>query len=362
MNTSSAAIPSAQTIKRCWSLDLLRALATYGVVVLHMSPLPEGYSSIDSLPWQIVTAIGILFRWCVPAFMMMSGALFLAPEKAFSVSKLYKKSILRIVTCFIFWSALYAVAHCVHTGKGKWTFMNQFLRGHYHMWYVFAILGLYMLTPFLRKLTENRKLTEYFLLLAFIFVFLLPRLLGFLQIFPLPHADVIASARSAVTQINPLPNGCALFYFVLGHYLHTYPLEKKLCRLLIPAGLVGFIMTVALTSWHTGLLEERSAYFYDMTSLTVLLMVISVFLLFQYAFADYHPSQRMQHLLITLTQCSFGVYLVHPFLIERLQLTLPLSPVILLLGTPLLSLAIYLLSLAISYLLHRIPVIGKHIV
>lgn len=355
--------PSAkQQPKRLWHLDLLRILATYGIVLLHTSPLPADHAGVDGLPWRIVITLSILFRWCVPAFLMISGALFLSGSREFSTAKLYKKTIARIATCFLFWSAFYAVAHCVVMGKGKWTFINQLLRGHYHMWYIFTILALYMLTPLLRKMTENKRLTEYFLILGLIFTFLIPRLLSFIQLFAPPHADVIASMQSAAAQVNPLPGACALYYFVLGHYLTSYPLQKTLRRLLILTGALGCAMTAVLTIWHSGLLGTPSGQFYDMSSTTVLAMTVGVFLLFKHAFAQFNPRERAQRILLTLSACSFGVYLVHPFLIERLQPVLPPSPIILLLGTPALALGIYALAFAVSFLLHRIPVLRKYIV
>ena len=105
--------------ERIWSLDLLRILATFGIVVLHVSGLPAEYADVNELPWKIDISIRILFRWCVPVFFMISGALFLSGEREVSVARLYKKTILRIATCFLFWSAFYAAAHCVIMGKGK---------------------------------------------------------------------------------------------------------------------------------------------------------------------------------------------------------------------------------------------------
>ena len=347
---------------RHWPFDLLRIIATYGVIILHTSPLPAEYHGAQSLPWCASISLSILFRWCVPVFFMLSGALFLSSDRKFSISKLYRKTLLRILTCFIFWSSFYAVVHCVLLGKGKWTFLNQMLRGHYHMWYVFSILALYMLTPLIRKMTENRKLTEYFLLLGLLFTFAFPRLISFMQILNLPHADVIDSLRSAVAQVNPLSGASSLYYFVLGHYLHTYPPRKTLRSLLIAGGAVGYILTALLTIWHTELIGSSSAQFYDPSSTTVLMMSVGVFLLFEYAFASYQPGKRMQRVLLTLSECSFGVYLMHPFFIERIEPTLPPEPVIVVLGTLAFAFGIYLLSFAVSFLLHKIPLLKRYIV
>ncbi len=348
--------------ERLWPLDLLRILATFGIVLLHVSPLPAEYAVVDTLPWQVSISISILFRWCVPVFLMISGVLFLSPWKSLSVSRLYRKNILRIVTCFIFWSAFYAVVYCLLNGKGKWTFLNQLLRGHYHMWYIFITLGLYMLTPLLRKITENKRATEYFLVLGLIWIFLLPRLLSFIQIFMLPHADVIASLQSAVTQANPFSGSCAMYYYVLGYYLYAYPVRTKERRAMIAAGAIGCMLTCILTLWHSTLAGENTGRFYGIDSISVLAMSVGVFVLFKHMFAQFNPTAQLERVLLILSACSFGIYLVHPFLIERLQITLPPSPVVLIIGTPIVALGIYALSLCIIFLLRGVPVLRRYIV
>lgn len=356
MNQSSSAP------RRVWYLDLLRILAAYGIILLHYSPLPQGYSDIGSLCWKAVMSVSVLCRWCVPVFLMISGALFLSGQRKISTAQIYKKSILRIAVCFAVWSAFYALAHCVIMNKGKITFLNQFLRGHYHMWYIFAILALYMLTPLLRNMTQSRKLTEYFLILGFLFIFLFPRLVAFVLLFDIPSRDVVMSLQSALAQVNPLPGAHALYYYVLGHYLHEYAVDRKILRFAIPAAAIGYVSTITLTIWHSVKTGAQSGYFYDISSLTVLLFAAGLFVCFRHFFADYVPCKKLERILLRLSACSFGIYLVHPFIIERLSLSLPLIPAVLVLGAPAAALLIFLASFAITALLQKLPVIGRYIV
>ena len=230
---------------REWFLDFLRIAATYGIVMLHMSPLDTDIYGVETAPWKTFICMSILFRWCVPAFFMISGALFLSPRKTLNIKKLYAKTIFRMVCSFLFWSGLYAMAHCIIMDKGKWTFLNQWLRGHYHMWYVFVAIGLYILTPVLRGLTQSRKLTEYYLIIGFVFTYLLPRALSLLLLFNPPHADVIQSFQAAVSQINPLA-GCYQFSIDLFLIL-------KLIRLMLSYQLnqtQGSTWFLSLFFWH----------------------------------------------------------------------------------------------------------------
>ena len=353
---------SAPQARRVWYLDLLRILAAYGIVVLHFAPFPVDHPAVNTIYWRVSMLISLMFRWCVPVFFMISGALFLHPQRKITAAQLYKRSILRIAVCFIVWSSVYALAHCVIMDKGKWTFLNQFFRGHYHMWYVFSILALYMLTPIVRRMTESKKMTEYFLLLGFVFSFLLPRLVSFTLLFDIPIKDVVRSLQSAVSQINPLPGATALYSYVLGYYLHAHASGKKMLRLALPAAAGGYLLTAVLTLWHSAKIGTVSSRFYDPSSLTVLLMASGVFLFFRNAFTDFVPGRKLEKALLEASACSFGVYLMHPFIIERLGIDFPLNLAVLIPGIPLGALAVFLAALCITGILRRIPAAGRYIV
>ena len=233
-----------KTVERNWGLDLLRILAAFTVVMLHVSPQAYLDVEIASAPWNVMNAITGLCCWNVSAFFMLSGAFLLAPQKAMSTRTLYRKNIARLAAAFVFWSAVYALTYCLLRGKGKWTFLNELLRGHYHMWFVFTLISLYAVVPLLRKITESKKATEYFLLIGFLFTYLIGRALNFALLFELPHKDVLQSLQSAYAQLNPYRGLTALYAFVLGHYLMAYPLPKTARRLLYAAGCLSCLMTI----------------------------------------------------------------------------------------------------------------------
>ena len=346
---------------RLWHLDLLRILAAFGVVALHTTPLPDVFGGVNAPQWQAAVSFSILFRWCVPVFFMISGALFLSPERPFSTHRLYRKTISRIAVSFLFWSAVYALVHCLRTGKGKWTFINQFLRGHFHMWYLFALIGLYMLTPLIREMTKNRKMTEYFLGLGFVCEFFLPRLFSVLFLFPLPHDDVFASLRSAVTQLNPLSNICSMYYFVLGHYLCTCTLSKLRRRLFYLAGVIGCLLSITLTLWHSVSLQEISGQFYDISSLGALAMAAAVFIFFRQRFSSLKLSSHAARLITELSACSFGIYLLHPLLLDLLKPALPQTPLLIPFAIAAWALIVCLLLLPVCAVIRRIPLLGKNV-
>ena len=333
------------------------------IVLIHVSP--QGYLKVDvhSGEWTVMNLITCLSCWNVPVFYMISGALFLGKKRNQSIRELYGKSILRIVTCFVFWSAFYGAFYCFMTGKGKWTFLNQFLRGHYHMWFMFVIIGLYWVTPLIRQMTASRKVTEYFLIAGFVLTYGTTRILFSLQHLPVPHADVLASLVSANAQINPYRSLNALYYYVLGYYLNETISTQKQKALCILLGAAGLFLLTWLTIWDSSRLGTTSSDFNSDASIGTLLYTMGMFVLFKTVCSNWHPSGKIKTILTSLSSWTFGIYLCHPFILERLQpnftVTTPLELLGHIAGT---TLVVYLLAMALSALIHRIPIARKTIV
>ena len=73
-------------------LDLLRVLATIGVIVIHVCGRGF-YGSLFTSSWYYAVFYHSLVRWCVPVFFMISGALFLNPKKTVT----YKEILLKYI-------------------------------------------------------------------------------------------------------------------------------------------------------------------------------------------------------------------------------------------------------------------------
>lgn len=352
--------PHQTANERAWYLDYLRIAGMFFIVLLHVVPL--GQTAYGAPGWAALSVVSSLCRWCVPVYFMISGALFLSPRRPCDTRRLFRVSIARLLCSFFFWAAVYALVYCVAAGKGKWTFLNQFLRGHYHMWFIPAIIGLYWATPLLRCITQDRRATEYLLAAGLLIAFLPGRLIGFILLFDPPHSDVLQSLQSLCNQLNPYRGLSGLYYFVLGHYLHEYPTDRRKTRLLIAGGAAGLAGTAFLTLWHSSVLNAASAHFTDAASLTVLAASAGVFVLFRRLCGGCPQSSRTQSAVRLLSGCMFGVCLLHPLFIEHLLPAFPQAPALLLISVLLRSLGVFALSLGISALIRRIPVLGRHII
>ena len=175
---------------------------------------------------------------------MISGLFFLAGTQ--SLRQILRKNVLRIVTAFVFWSALYAAYAYFFNKCARSTAVTLFFSGHYHMWFLFMIVGLYLIVPLLRPIAQNETLLRYFLLLALVFNFLLPQLGALLSLFSWPLYSSYLSLSGMLYYHFTL--GFAA-YFMLGRYLSRKELSPKAARWCYALGVAGLIVTVVMTSY-----------------------------------------------------------------------------------------------------------------
>ena len=338
--------------------DVLRITAIFFVVAVHLSAQHWSDVDVSSRAWFAFNLYCTAGKWSVPVFVMISGALFLGRD--LDVRSILKKYLLRIAIAFAFWSAAYALFVRALYGITWDEVLFRFFTGHYHMWFLFMIAGLYLLVPLLRPIVQNEKLLRYFLLLAFIFTFLLPQAAFFCS-FALPQvSEVIRTV--AMYSYCFFPLGFTV-YFIGGYYLSRRDLSRREETVLYCVGTAALLFSIAAPVVLSRAQGAPSDAFYNYNSLNVLLTSVPIFV-----FARQHlnfPKLGEQALgvLGRLSKYSFGVYLVHPMVIELLgRFGIDTFSCNAFFSVPLLAVIVFASSMALSALLHQIPVVKKYFV
>ena len=348
-----------QKDNRILYFDVLRIIACAAVIVLHVSAQKIDQVAVGSYEWTVFNFFDSLVRWAVPVFVMLSGALFLAPEKRIDTRTLYTKNILRLAVAFVFWSACYAFTDYMEGLRLRTVALN-FVSGAAHLWFLYMIAGLYMVVPLLRKLTGSEKHTSYFLALWLVFSVLFPTAKGFVS---MVDERIVGWIDVVYNEIG-LKLVCGYTgYYVLGHVLHRRELTKKQRAAVYALGVFGAVMTVVLTyaiSKQRGYLDPT---FYDAMTLFVFLEAVAVFVFFKYQTPQF-TNVTVRRILFTGSECVFGIYLMHMLFIRYARTifrmnTLSINP---LLSVPLISGGVFVCSFAVSWVLNRIPVVKKYIV
>ena len=337
--------------KRVICFDWLRIISAVAVIIIHISGSELFNYKIGTDAWNMHNLLDSLCRFAVPVFIMISGALFLPPEKNINLRKLFSKNLVRIITAFLFWSVVYA---CVKYDGDMKAFLKSVILGHHHMYFLYVIAGLYISVPILRKICEEERTTRYFLVLAIIFAFLIPTLAR------LPGMSLLSDMKNKLS----LDIACGYSaYFVAGHYLSHVELSKRSRMLIYALGTVGFLATFILTKAFSEHANTVYDGFYNGFSLNVMLQSVAVFVFARYNLGGCPKGDKSKKLLYAFSDITFGVYLVHMLVIDFIDVSGVLSVI----SNPFLYAMLkiiltVILSGVISYVLNRIPYLKKYIV
>ncbi|MEY8437618.1 acyltransferase family protein [Atopobiaceae bacterium 24-176] len=295
---------------RLYWLDWVRAAGAVAVVLLHSMAFAIGtfLPSVDPTPSEnaYVVIQMVLTRWAVPIFFMTSGALLLDPERAMGERKLLHY-VLRVVCVLVLVNLVLVGNGAPKLGAGNqvvaWLKAVVYGKGWYHLWYLYALLGLYLLTPVLRAWVKEADVRWQALMLGVLFA------LAFVA--PTLNSMFGMQLRNLVWL-----NYC-VFYYLLGWFLRMF---VDLNRWWLLAGLAGVVLC-GLGQWfrlaEAGSPALANAYvgpYNNPDSCFLALYVAMLFLL-----AKRYLSRPLPGVVGSLAACSFGIYCFHP-LVQQLLL------------------------------------------
>lgn len=332
--------------------DVLRVMATLAVIVIHLTGAWVESLDPSTGNWMVCNLYNSLSRWAVPVFVMLSGMFLLDPDRPMDPKRLLRH-MLRLGVALAVWGMVYALREQIRktglTPAAVAAAAEDVFRGRtsFHLWFIYMMLGLYLVTPVLRAFlrgAEKRDLHYFFLLYALLNLFL-PSFLLF-------RPSQVIRVHLTMTYLS---TGTLQYvgYYVAGYYLMRYPPDGKLRTLLLSLGLLGGVITIAGTACIPPARERLLLYVYYAPNVAA--MAVAVFVLVQSA----APKIRGRWW-GALSQVTFGIYLVHLEIIRLLGLlglnSMTLPP---LCGVPLLAAAVFLCSLAVVWPLSKLPVIGR---
>lgn len=338
--------------------DILRILAAFSVVLLHTAGALLISVPIGSKSFMWAAFFDTITRWSVPLFVMLSGMLFLDKKKKLNIKTLYTKNILRMVTAFLFWSYVYnfytAFAESRNLTASLFTALKKTPHGAMHLWFIFIIVGLYIILPFVKRMTENMTKSEagYFILLSMILTFL-PKTLSSFQVFT-PFTQYINKF-----EINFAAGYVGLF--VAGWYINNFKHSSAFKAVVYLMGISGFGYMFGTTVYFSKVRGVVADEFMSFKSLSAFLMAFSVMMLFKSLFEKKSLSRRTKSNLAFYSKYTFGIYLVHEmFLNICIAKGWFLLPDMAYIGIPLQAIGVFILSGIIMGIVTWLP-LGKYI-
>ena len=290
--------------KRVLSFDVMRIVAAFSIVAQHVGG-QFWLSSFPSEEWEIRNLYISVAQWGVAVFFMISGALFLSPDKPLDIRRLFSKNLLRIVYAFLFWSVIYVLV-TEGVGQGPKVAFLSVLKGPPHFWFLYVLIGIYLVLPVLKSIAAQEKAFNYFVELAFITTFVIPSIFGHLAWFSQSGMQVLADYYDGFG----LSSLYFITYFVLGHWLFSRPISCRMRKVIYLLAALSVVGSVVGTRWLSFRLGFCHGFFYDDLHPFVLIQGVAVFVFLKDRFRDLSP--RLSRIVVRLSSYSFGIYLVHP--------------------------------------------------
>ncbi len=330
--------------------DHLRAVACLFIILLHTvdsTSLMYGIK-LNSF-WRAAgfQAVTNELMWAVPCFVMVTGALLLPPEKVIGYRALFTRYIARVVKAIVFFGVLFVALEVIfnpdqrtwaHVGCGLYEIFSG--DSWSHMWYLYCLLGLYLLLPAYKAVTAHAGRRDILYLLAVygLFEAAVP-LLGIW--------NIRCGFYIHVSSIYP-------FWLFLGYYLRRW--GKLIRRALYGWVFLGATVAIAAASlartyWRLDMLSPLFSY----SSPLVILQAGGLAGWFFQSRAD--GSGTMSRVLCNIDRHSFGIYLIHMAYIRLFYKHLHFDPFAIgaVPGVLAVALGAFLLAYGTEWVLRKLP-------
>ena len=345
-------------------LDVLRVLATCAVVLMHVLTGATDVTDASIVPEyrSLLLSVMDLVTWCVPIFLLISGYLFLNPGRTLTYPVMIKKYCRRIALAILLFGVPYAASELVVAER---TFrirmipeaLKMTLMGHTwsHMWYLYLILFLYLITPLLKKVLRVLPVWGVAAVMAVIFL-----------------GSSVAPFLNKVLDVNSIPvlpdGGVYFLYYLCGYFFAV----REVCvdkgrNVWLTAAVAVLALGMILSRTLAGF-SIQMAYNYPFTVLLAVLLFA----------AGWNGSIKKHRIpWQEAGALSFAVYLVHPVYVNLLYKFVKITPftvleqcgvqsvaagqAVLILLLAAFCLVVLALATATAWVLRKIPVLRKYV-
>ena len=378
-------------------IDWMRVAACFMVLLVH-STEPFYLGGEGSLILTKSDAFWSSFfdsfvRACVPLFIVASS--YLQFPIHYSAGEFVHRRSVRILIPFLVWTVVYALVW----GEPVENFRNLIFNFNYaagHLWFVYMLIGIYMIMPLLSPWAEKvgkRELQVYLAIWVFtLFIPLISDWVGGTMVFTYGPSGLPRQALYPLWGETSW-NSYGVFYYIsgfvgylfLGLYLRKFVGELswgKTLAIAIPSFLAGFVVVFggflrrvyesAEGVFPVGGLVEKAVWWettWCNDTIGVALMTLAWILLFRKITAD---GAFYKKVLLPVSKASYGMYLCHLLILVpscgwvRGWLGSGAEGILGFWTTPVeivvSAVCAFVVTAIVSVILQKIPKIGKYII
>lgn len=346
-------------INRYSNLDLLRIICCISVILMHSCSYIINSVPQNTLGWYAAMTIESTGFFAVPIFFMLSGYFMLDLNKNITFKYLFNK-IKHLIISLLFFSLIYIIyiyKLYIYPEQINYTNISQvyiydLLNGHFHMWYIYYLISLYLLIPVFRVILSNKFVLKYYVTLFFIIYFIF---------FPLSDIPVFSYFFSFINKLNFGKLFGYSIFFLIGGIFKNYPLsclnQKK--NTLYFMGIISLMIMLIGNIIYCFLFETERRIFLNHFQPFIFIVAIAIF----YFFVNFKiNNKQIISLCKKISKKTLGIYYIHliPYYIlcdVGLYHLQHLGVLTILFST----LINFIISITIISILDKIPILSKYV-
>lgn len=308
---------------RIGCFDFFRAYGCLAIILLHVVTAwrddpTNAHAFYTAGSVRIVfdnAVVPILVRMAVPIYFMMSGVLFLSPERDFSLEKIKRHISKLLIVLGLFGYGMALIELVVRSRNFAlsfvWTgFLNLIQEETWsHLWYLYATIGLYLLTPILRAWLEQTDERGMNVTIG----------IAILLLSVIPTIDSVTGLE--LTQFGITTPRGALLCYLLGYYLYSIHdrLAKKqsliIAGIAVGGGLTGIFGILSYQVGHV-FIEPYHIWIIFYSSMLFIFFLNN----------EWVGKLASKGVMKILASSSFLIYIIHPVFINGLYKALHIYP------------------------------------
>lgn len=234
-------------------------------------------------------------------------------------TKLFKRRILRIAYIIMIWSLIYKISIGIIRDHRIINLeeMIQVLKTAFqrpvtsYLWFLYALLGIYFMLPFLRKLVKHMSKAEYSY---------------FLGLWLLVSSVLVTYNRTLTRYSYNIPAyiqmqliGNHIGFYVLGYYWNYIQINKKKLKLSYLVLVTSIVLNTMITCYISLSDGKITRCLDDPLIVTVILESLAMYVILKNLGERLSKmvtnKEWMKRIIGYIAECTFGIYLVHQIVI-----------------------------------------------
>lgn len=288
--------------KRVFKYDFMRIVFMLMVLGIHVLSMIRQFMFPYNTTWYIVTIITDILMIANPLFFMLSGKFNL--NKQFTKKEDYKNFYIKrfisiiipflLISFMIYFTWNYKAFSLLEYIKNL---VSGEIEGTY--WFVYALIGILVLSPFFSKMLVNMELFEKKIFLSVLFI--INAFISILAIFNIQNAFTFTVVGLAGWH----------FYYFAGYMIEDIFKSKKSRNILIILGIIALVLQF--------LIRRFIDFGYRLTDPSPLLTLQAFGLYFLLLDKVKIKKEEVQKIISNIAKYSFSFYLIHMLVVKKIS-------------------------------------------